>query len=145
VPRPSRVRREPDVLEVGPHRRRQARRRLPAAGERHPRDGRDPLLTRDTAEKLFAAYRGTASAVDPRISPVLADFGRGFVPTMITTGTRDLLQSDAVRFTRVLRDATVPVRLRVWEGMWHAFESVPGLPEGNECMAEVFGFLDGHL
>ncbi|GAA4675084.1 alpha/beta hydrolase [Pseudonocardia yuanmonensis] len=108
-------------------------------------DGRDPLLTRDTAEKLWAAYRGTASAVDPQVSPLLADFSGGFVPTTITTGTRDLLQSDAVRFTRVLRQAGVPVRLRVWEGMWHAFESVPGLPEGDECMAEVFGFLDRHL
>jgi monoterpene epsilon-lactone hydrolase len=69
----------------------------------------------------------------------------GFVPTIITSGTRDLLQSDAVRLHRVLLDAGVPADLRVFEGMWHAFTGVPGIPEGERAMAEVFGFLDRHL
>jgi monoterpene epsilon-lactone hydrolase len=108
-------------------------------------DGRDPLVLRDAIAKFSAAYLGAASPNDPEASPVLADYGRGFVPAMITTGTRDLLQSDAVRFYWRLRDAGAPVRLRVWEGMWHAFESVPGIPEGEQNMREVFGFLAGHL
>jgi hypothetical protein len=29
--------------------------------------------------------------------------------------------------------------------MWHAFTAVPGIPEGEQAMAEVFGFLDRHL
>jgi hypothetical protein len=27
----------------------------------------------------------------------------------------------------------------------HAFTGVPGIPEGEQAMAEVFGFLDRHL
>src|SRR3954447_13227001 len=108
-------------------------------------DGRDPLASRDAIAKFSAAYLGAASPNDPEASPVLADYGRGFVPAMITTGTRDLLQSDAVRFYWRLRDAGAPVRLRVWEGMWHAFESVYNLPEGEHNMHEVFGFLEEHL
>jgi epsilon-lactone hydrolase len=108
-------------------------------------EGRDPLVNRALITALNAAYLGAASVTNPTLSPVLADFTGGFVPTIITTGTRDLLQSDAVRFYWTLRDAGVQVRLRVWEGMWHAFEGVPGLPEGEQNMREVFGFLERHI
>ncbi|MCO1657136.1 alpha/beta hydrolase [Pseudonocardia humida] len=108
-------------------------------------DGRDPLASRDTILKFSSAYLGATPAVAPEASPLLADFGPGFVPTIITSGTRDLLQSDAARLHRALLRADVPADLRVWEGMWHAFAGVPGLPEGEQAMAEVFGFLDRHL
>jgi hypothetical protein len=36
-------------------------------------------------------------------------------------------------------------KLRVWEGMGHAFESVSGFQEGEKNMREVFGFLEEHL
>jgi acetyl esterase/lipase len=108
-------------------------------------DGRDPLVTRDTSTKLIAAYLGTTSTADPAASPILADYSDGFVPTILTTGTRDLLQSDSVRLYWKLHEADATVRLRVWEGMGHAFESVPGLPEGEQNMREVFGFLEEHL
>jgi epsilon-lactone hydrolase len=117
-------------------------------------DGRDPLVTRDTITKLSDAYLGTASTTDPAASPILADYSDGFVPAILTTGTRDLLQSDSVRFYWKLHEAGARVRLRVWEGMGHAFESVPCLPgnpsvpclpEGEQNMREVFGFLEEHL
>jgi acetyl esterase/lipase len=60
--------------------------------------GRDPLVTRDAITKFNAAYLGATSATDPQASPILADYRKRFVPTIITTGTRDLLQSDSVRF-----------------------------------------------
>ena len=108
-------------------------------------DGRDPLISRDTLTKLAAAYLGTTPATNPDVSPILADYRAGFVPTILTTGTRDLLQTDSTRFTWTLRGAGVPVHLRVWEGMWHGFEAVPGLPEGEQNMREVFGFLAAHI
>jgi monoterpene epsilon-lactone hydrolase len=67
------------------------------------------------------------------------------VPTILTTGTRDLLQSDSVRLYWKLYGAGATVRLRVWEGMGHAFGSIPGLQEGEQNMREVFGFLEAHL
>jgi monoterpene epsilon-lactone hydrolase len=108
-------------------------------------DGRDPLASRDTIAKLVAAYLGATPAVLPEASPLLADFAAGFVPTIITSGTRDLLLSDAVRLHRALLAADARADLRVFEGMWHAFTAVPGIPEGEQAMAEVFGFLDRHL
>jgi acetyl esterase/lipase len=44
-----------------------------------------------------------------------------------------------------LHGAGATVRLRVWEGMGQAFESVPGLQEGEQNMREVFGFLEARL
>jgi acetyl esterase/lipase len=108
-------------------------------------DGRDPLITRDTMTKIGDAYLGTISRADPAASPILADYSDGFVPAILTTGTRDLLQSDTTRLYWKLHEAGARVRLRVWEGMGHAFESVPGLPEGEQNMREVFGFLEKHL
>jgi monoterpene epsilon-lactone hydrolase len=108
-------------------------------------DGRDPLVTRQAITGLVAAYLGSTPAVLPEASPLLADFTAGFVPTIITSGTRDLLLSDAVRLHRTLLDAGVPADLRVFEGMGHAFAAVPGIPEGERAMAEVFGFLARHL
>jgi monoterpene epsilon-lactone hydrolase len=108
-------------------------------------DGRDPLVTRQAITELVAAYLGSTPAVLAEASPLLADFTAGFVPTIITSGTRDLLLSDAVRLHRALLDAGVRADLRVFEGMGHAFASVPGIPEGEQAVAEVFGFLARHL
>jgi acetyl esterase/lipase len=108
-------------------------------------DGRDPLLTRDSASKLIAAYLGATPPANTNASPIFANYSRGFVPTIITTGTRDLLQSDSVRLYWKLRDAKATVQLRTWEGMWHAFEGVPHLPEGEQNMREVFDFLEQNI
>lgn len=107
-------------------------------------DGRDPLLNRDAANKFSAAYLCATPPTDPNASPILSDYSAGFAPTIIATGTRDLLQSDSVRLYWKLRDAEAAVQLRIWEGMWHAFEGVPHLPEGEQSMREVFGFLEQH-
>ena len=45
---------------------------------------------------------------------------RGFPPTILTTGTRDLLLSNTVRVHRKLRQAGVEAVLQVYEGQSHA-------------------------
>src|SRR3954471_11588458 len=54
-------------------------------------EGRDPLDSRDIDLKFAAAYLGSARPTSPEASPLLAHYSDGFVPTMLTTGTRDLL------------------------------------------------------
>jgi monoterpene epsilon-lactone hydrolase len=111
-------------------------------------DGRDPLVTRNTLIKLNTAYLGATSPTNPKASPLLADYKPWSVPTMITTGNRDLLQSDSLRFYWQLREeAHAQVRLRVWEGMWHGFEEIypPEIPEGEQNLREIFGFLEEHI
>lgn len=83
------------------------------------------------------AYAGGKQLDDAEISPLFADFiscdGR-FPPTLISSGTRDLLLSDAVRLAERLREIHVQVDFRMAEGLWHVFEWYPDLPEAVASM-----------
>ncbi len=109
-------------------------------------EGRDPVIKwRDQLDKSARAYVGRADPRSPSISPVHADFARGFPSTLITTGTRDLFLSHCVRLYWAIERAGGAAELRVWEGMWHSFQSVPDIPEAIECRARVAAFLNAAL
>ncbi len=74
---------------------------------------------------MARAYAGGLPLASPDISPLFADVAKGFPPTLISTGTRDVLLSDCARLSTKLRAAGVDVDLRVMEGMWHVFEFTP--------------------
>ncbi len=93
----------------------------------------------DAAAKLYA---GPADMKDPLLSPIYGDFSKGFPPTILTSGTRDLLLSCTVRMHRKLRQAGIKAELQVFEGMSHAeYLLIPGLPEGEEAFQEISTFL----
>ncbi len=89
-------------------------------------------------------YAGTHDIRDPLISPVYGDFA-GFPPTILTSGTRDLLLSDTVRVHRKLRQAGVAAALQVFEAQSHAQFLTPFVPETEEAFGEIARFFDGHL
>jgi epsilon-lactone hydrolase len=82
---------------------------------------------------------------DPMLSPVYGDL-KGFPPTILTTGTRDLFLSNTVRVHRKLREAGVVADLLVFEGLSHAqylFDA--NAPESKEHFVETAAFFDKHL
>ena len=82
---------------------------------------------------------------DPLLSPVYGDV-RGFPPTILTTGTRDLLLSNTVRMHRRLRAAGVDAALHVYEGQSHAhFYRDDRAPETREAFGEISAFFNRHL
>lgn len=82
---------------------------------------------------------------DPMLSPVYGDV-HGFPPTILTTGTRDLLLSNTVRMHRSLRQAGVEATLQVFEAQSHAqFYRDDRIPEVKEAFDEIAGFFDRHL
>ena len=82
---------------------------------------------------------------DPMLSPVYGDM-HGFPPTILTSGTRDLLLSNTVRVHRKLRQAGVEAFLQVYEGMAHAhYIRDDTAPESKEVFEEIAGFFDNHL
>lgn len=94
------------------------------------------------AAKLYA---GEASLRDPLISPVHGDFA-GFPPSLLTTGTRDILLSDTVRVYRAMRAAGVDARLEVYEAMSHAeYTSAPSSPESVGVFTDIAAWFDRHL
>ncbi|KAK3308325.1 Alpha/Beta hydrolase protein [Chaetomium strumarium] len=80
---------------------------------------------------------------DPLYSPVYADYGPSFPPTIVTVGTRDFALSHGVRFCWKLRQAGAKVELLVSEGMWHGFSWDPVIPEALQVRAAVIKFLEG--
>ena len=75
----------------------------------------------------------------PYLSPLFGDFTKGFPPTLLTTGTRDLFLSNTVRMHRALRAADVPAELHVTEAGPHT--GFPGTPEGEQIDREVRRFI----
>lgn len=104
--------------------------------------GWDPLLQYYELDLAEAArvYAGGRDLKSPLLSPLYAESWKGFPPVLISTGTRDLLQSLAARLRRELARGGVDVRLNLWEGMWHVFEAYP-VPEADESLKEVAAFL----
>ena len=81
---------------------------------------------------------------DPQLSPIFGDF-TGMPPAIITSGTRDLFLSNAVRVHRKLRQAGVEASLQVFEAMSHAqYLFNADAPETKEAFAEITSFFDKH-
>ena len=67
----------------------------------------------------------------------------GFPPTILLTGTRDMLLSDNVRMHRALRAAGVAAELHVWEAAGHG--GFLGMaPEDGERATEISRFVNEH-
>ncbi|MDB5479398.1 MAG: Alpha/beta hydrolase fold-3 domain protein [Caulobacteraceae bacterium] len=90
-------------------------------------------------------YANGHDMADPMISPLNGDF-QGFPPTILTTGTRDLLLSDTVRTHQKLLQSGVQADLLVFEGMSHAqFTLDDRIPEDRQAFTEISAFLDRYL
>jgi acetyl esterase/lipase len=96
----------------------------------------------DAATKVYASGHDLK---DPLLSPVYGDM-KGFPPTILTSGTRDLLLSNTVRVHRKLRQAGVDAALQVFEGQSHAhYYRDDTAPESKEAFEEIAAFFDKHL
>lgn len=95
----------------------------------------------------FELYIGDSNPSNPLLSPVNGDL-KAFPPTILISGTRDLLLSDTVRMHRALRKADVEADLRVYEGQSHRDYNTAVLvdaPESQDAQKEIFHFFDKRL
>lgn len=96
----------------------------------------------DAGVKVYANGRDMS---DPLLSPVYGDM-HGFPPTILTSGTRDLLLSNTVRVHRKLRQAGIEAVLQVYEGQSHAhYLRDDTAPETKEVFGEIAAFFDRHM
>jgi epsilon-lactone hydrolase len=128
---------------------------LTCAGGSFPGDSRNTLNGLDVQLSdytIFAAMRPgrpAPSAVEPSSprreildTPVIP---KGFPPSYLLSGTRDMCLSETVLLHRKLKHAGVEVDLNIFEGMWHGFNMEPELPETRDAAADLAGFLDRHM
>jgi len=104
------------------------------------------LVSRDGICQAAAQYYAAGHDMkDPFISPVYGDMA-GFPPTILTSGTRDLLLSNTVRVHRKLRQAGVEASLQIFEGQSHAhYLRDDSAPETKEAFTEISEFFDKHM
>ena len=105
----------------------------------------DPILSYDYQLKNSAqAFARGLDLKDPRISPVYADFGKGFAPTLIQEGTRTIFLSTSVRLYRKLDEAGHQPVIDMYEGMPHVFQDLP-IPEAATAIGKSAEFIRKQL
>jgi acetyl esterase/lipase len=87
----------------------------------------------------IALYADGHDLRDPYLSPLFGDFSKGFPPTILTTGTRDVFLSNTVLLHRALLRAGVEAELHVWEAMPHG--GFFGAPEDQELLSQQCRFI----
>lgn len=93
-----------------------------------------------------AAYAEPKDHKHPYVSPVYGDYAKGFPPTLIQGGTREIFLSLFVRHYRAIDSAGQVAVLDLYEGMPHVFQSrLADAPEGKAALAKMKAFLDRHL
>ena len=113
-----------------------------AGDTRYTNFGVDTVLSSrtDAARNL---YTNGHDLRDPYLSPIYGDFTNGYPPTLLASGTRDVLLSDTVRLHRALRRAGIPAELHVLEAAPHGW-FFGTAPEDAELDAEVRRFVNEH-
>jgi monoterpene epsilon-lactone hydrolase len=92
------------------------------------------------------AYADRKDQKHPYVSPVYGDFKKGFPPTLIQGGTREIFLSNFVRLYQALDTAGQSVKLDIYEGMPHVFHvKAPQSPETVTALQKMDAFLNQHL
>lgn len=94
---------------------------------------RDILQLEGLLEGAVSLYLNGADPRVPELSPLFGSFS-GFPPTLIISGSRDLLMSDAIRLHQALLQAEAPSQLQVFEAMSHLMIGEP-IPEQQQAVA----------
>jgi acetyl esterase/lipase len=105
----------------------------------------DPMLSYlGNLENNALAFADGLDLNDPRISPLYADFSKGFSPSLIIDGTKCIFLSTSVRMYQALEQAGQETKLDIYEGMWHAFQLIP-VPESEVSIEKSAAFINKHL
>ena len=92
------------------------------------------------------AYASQEDQKHPYVSPVYADFTKGFPPTLIQGGTREIFLSNFVRLYQALDNSGQTVKLDLYEGMPHVFQlKLPESPESLTALKKMNSFLTKYL
>jgi epsilon-lactone hydrolase len=106
----------------------------------------DPFLPMTMLENMANAYAHPSDQKNPYVSPVYGNFSSGFPPTLIQGGTKEVLLSDFVRLYQALDQASIPVKLDIYEGMPHAFQaSFQNTTESDLAISKTGNFLKEYL
>ncbi len=96
---------------------------------------RDPSLNIPMLRRAGEMWARGTDGTSPYVSPLFGDH-RGLPPTLVFTGTRDLLYSDARR----LAEKAPNVRLETYPEMFHVWMAAP-IPEAKRAVDQAAAFM----
>jgi acetyl esterase/lipase len=89
-------------------------------------------------------YLGDTDPRNPLASPLYADLA-GLPPLLIHVGADEVLRDDSTRLAERARAAGVPIDLKIWPVVPHAWQLVPHLiPEARQSLRESAAFFRAH-
>lgn len=99
------------------------------------------MVRGEDLDRWADAYRGTAPAYHPAISPLFGDLA-GLPPLHLEVGTAEVLLDDARRVAAAARAAGVDVELHEGEDMIHVWQFFAGIvPEADEAIERIAAFV----
>ncbi|HIF33708.1 MAG TPA: alpha/beta hydrolase [Planctomycetaceae bacterium] len=105
----------------------------------------DPIISARTMPIFRDLYLGKTDRRNPLASPVFGDY-RGIPPLLIQVGEHEMLRDDSIRVADKARSDGIEVKLEVWEGMFHVFQShEPLLPEARQSIEHIAKFIRSRL
>lgn len=105
----------------------------------------DPIISARTMPIFRDLYLGKSDPRSPLASPVFGDY-HGIPPLLIQVGEHEMLRDDSIRAANKARSDAVSVKLEVWPGMFHVFQShEPLLPEAKEAIDHIAAFIRSRL
>ncbi|QCE33285.1 alpha/beta hydrolase [Acetobacteraceae bacterium] len=97
----------------------------------------DPILDIPFLRQGGQMWIGDLKLTDPQINPLMADSLEGLPPTIVFSGTRDILNSDARR----LKQKEPWVVLEQYYGMPHIFVVGKYIPESHQALKQAMEFI----
>lgn len=105
----------------------------------------DPIISSRTMPRFRDLYLGETDPRNPLASPVFGDY-KGIPPLLIQVGEHEMLRDDSIRVAKKARADGIQVKLEVWPGMFHVFQShEPLLPEAREAIRHMADFMQASL
>lgn len=106
-------------------------------------DKADPILAPKGLIEEGGWYAGRLSPEHPTVSPLFGSV-EGMPPTLVLTGTHDLLHADSLRLQSIGAGMNLPLRVSTYQNMMHVWPSMP-IPEAERALDEVASFLSETL
>ena len=107
-------------------------------------DIHDPIFQPEMLAGPAGAYLAGADPKDGRASPLYA-VPEVLPPLLIQVGADEILLDDARRYAQAAADKGGEVRLDIFEGLHHVFQSATrDLPTARRALDEVAAFLTRH-
>jgi epsilon-lactone hydrolase len=99
------------------------------------------ILRTDVLREWALCYTNESNLSNPLVSPIYADF-HGFPPLLIQVGSDEILLGDSILLAEKAQAGGVQVKLKIWDGMWHVWQTLGNLiPENKTAFEEIDQFV----